>query len=281
MSSDFGASKALAGSLAASGSEARVREEIKLDQGLVNSTHWRHQFKQRLTVIQNSCRVNAQFDKLRGIVRLSCSRAAVDAARDLIDDMGGQRRQVKKPTWAELLRTQTVKKGTEATIAKLQRESGCRIHVERLSQEVRLVGKFEDIVVAEKLLEDLENSCIEEEVELEGKSMTWFAMKALEVSCGVTLQLEEDRLIFLGMQDSVAKAIKDLDRYLNSYLNDPEFHLEHLARENDIKENKSQRCPDSSKFSSCPHPCKNHTWGARILSCLGLELHGEQNSTLG
>jgi hypothetical protein len=160
-----------------------------------------------------------RYDKLRGVVHVSGSEADVEVAKDLLANLGGPRKAVKTPVWVELLRAHGPEQGAQATIAKMQQESKCRIHIDRSSEQVRLVGHSKDVMVAEKLLEELHENCVEELHYMDSSLIEPPALRALEKSCGVTLRQKYDHVVVLGMQDSVKKAIQDLERYTN----DPEF----------------------------------------------------------
>jgi hypothetical protein len=206
-------SNASASSVMPLGNDIQVTAEVLLEPELFNSLLRRG--RRRLKDIQASCQVNMRLDKLHGVLHITGSEHCVGAARHLIAGLGGPRKIVRKAVWAELLRTRTLQSGEEANVARIQQESGCRIHIERSRQEVRLFGHAEAIAIAEKLLKELDQECIEKTVPMKVGASTSPALQALAHSCGVTLQLEENQILVLGLQDSVNEAVKDLNRYLH------------------------------------------------------------------
>jgi hypothetical protein len=188
--------------------EVHVTEEIRLEPELMNSLYRRG--RRRLRDIQTNCGVNLWLDKLRGVLHLSGSKASVAAAKTSIAGLGGPRKRVSTAMWAELLRTRKLQAGDEAAVARIQLHSGCRIHVERSSQEVHLFGEPESVAIAEKLLKELDQRCVEEILALDTEYMNPTALQAVANSCGVTLQTENAYVCILGLRDSVKKAIHAL-----------------------------------------------------------------------
>jgi hypothetical protein len=107
--------------------------------------------------------------------------------------------------------------GPEAALARIQEESGCRIHIERSRQEVRLFGDSGNIAAAERVLTDLDQQCGEEFVALEaGFNITAPQLGALALSCGVALQREEEGLVVLGLSGSVRTAVERIGEYVTN-----------------------------------------------------------------
>jgi hypothetical protein len=199
--------------------EVQVREEIVLEPELLNSLYRRG--GRRLRDIQKSCRVSVWFDKFRGVLQLSGSEACVASAKNLIAGLGGPRVPVSAAVWLELSRTRKLLSGSEAAVANIQRESGCRIHVERTRQEVHLFGNSESVVIAQKLLKELDLNCIEEVIEVTD-SVNSMALQALATKCGVSCRCEDNLARILGLRNSVKKAVETI----NQHLKDSDFCLE-------------------------------------------------------
>mmetsp|Transcript_84085 Transcript_84085/g.132392 ORF Transcript_84085/g.132392 Transcript_84085/m.132392 type:complete len:376 (+) Transcript_84085:53-1180(+) len=204
------------------GCELSVTEEISLEPELINSLYRRG--RRRLRDIQSNCGVNVWLDKLRGVLHLSGSKASVASAKHLIAGLGGPRKRISTAMWAELLRTRKQQSGPEAAVARIQLQSGCRLHVERTSQEVHLFGDSASVAIAEKLLMELDQDCAEEVITLDADPIPPTALQAIANSCDVTLQAEKDRLYILGLRGYVKKAIDALEKNRNnleSYLDIP------------------------------------------------------------
>jgi hypothetical protein len=187
------------------GGEVQVTEEISLEPELINSLYRRG--RRRLRDIQTNCGVNVWLDKLRGVLHLSGSKASVAAAKNLIAGLGGPRKRISAAMWAELLRTRKLQSGAEAAVSRIQLQSGCRIHVERGSQEVHLFGDMESVATADALLKELDQHCMEETIKLDAESFNSVALQEIANSCGVTLQTGKDYICILGLRDSVRKAV--------------------------------------------------------------------------
>jgi hypothetical protein len=78
------------------------------------------------------------------------------------------------------------------------------------------------VLIAQKLLEELEQSCSEEVIKLNGDSVHSNTLQAIANKCGVTMRLEEGLLHLLGLHESVKKALDTL----NQCVKDADFHME-------------------------------------------------------
>jgi len=211
------------GSRAPPNSEVQVTAQIPLEPELLNSLHRRG--RRRLKDIQTNFQVNARIDKLRGILVITGPEASVEAAKHMISGLGGPRIPVKPAVWAELLRTRTLQSGEQAMVAMIQQESGCRIHIERSRHEVRLFGHSEAVEIAEELLEELDKNCMEIAVPMDTSGVTPAVLQAFAESCHVTLRLDDEQLVLLGIEDTVKKAAEELPRFLK----DGELQSKHAA----------------------------------------------------
>mmetsp|Transcript_105731 Transcript_105731/g.166911 ORF Transcript_105731/g.166911 Transcript_105731/m.166911 type:complete len:372 (+) Transcript_105731:18-1133(+) len=200
--------------------DMQATEEIRLEPELINSLYRRRQ--RRLRDIQNNCKVNVWLDKLRGVLHVSGSKACVADAKKQIVGLSGPRKVVAAAVWAELLRTRKLHSGDEAAVARIQLESGCRIHVERSSQEVHLFGDSESVAKAEQLLNELDQNCVEEVVPMNVEPVQSEVWEAIANSCGVTLRMEKGYACILGLRDSVRKAVS----HLQDQIEDMEFQSE-------------------------------------------------------
>jgi hypothetical protein len=195
--------------------EVQVKTEITLGPDLLSSLCRRG--RRRLRDIESAYQVNVYLDKARGVIYVVGSEANVASARHHITTLEGPRKPVKAALHAELLRTRMLESGPEAALARIQEESGCRIHIERTRQEVRLFGDSDNITSAECLLTELDQQCGEEFVALKaGFNITEPQLGALALSCGVALQREEDGLVVLGLSGSVRTAVERIDEYMTN-----------------------------------------------------------------
>jgi len=176
--------------------------------------------RQRLRAIRDSCKANLKLDRYNGILRVTGTEAAVEAVRRELSSLGGPRRAVPAAVWAELMRTRMMRSSSQALVLHIQAESGCRIHIERSWQEVRLFGPNESVAVADQMLEDLAAMCTQECVLVPpGNHMESPAIQALARQCGVTLRIEDQMIVAMGMREPVAVAALELQKYARDPMN--------------------------------------------------------------
>lgn len=240
-----------------SGNEIEVREQIVLDPELLNCLHRRG--RRRLREIQTSCRVNVWLDTLRGVLHLNGSEVCVAAAKNLIAALGGPRIPVSIPTWAELLRTRKLQTGPEAAVARIQLESGCRLHIERGKQEVHLFGNPESVAKAQKLLMELEQQCVEEVMVSMANAIDSMVLQTIASSCGVTFRIENDHICILGIRKSVKEAVDTLKKHLEVSgleLPAPATPAEIIRVKENNKNKKTEVAPKKDgNANSMPNPC--------------------------
>jgi len=192
--------------------------EISLDPELLNTLYRRS--RRRLRDIQASCQALLKLDHARSSLRVSGSEEAIRSVRRHLENLSGPCKPLAPAVWAELMRTRTLCYSSRATIAKIQKQSGCRIHIERGTQEVRLFGPKEGIAVAVRLLDEFAEACGEEVVSVGSPTSVLCSVKlqALAHAFGITLRVEDQEVVVLGIKASVAEACKELRRYAS----DPE-----------------------------------------------------------
>lgn len=122
--------------------------------------------------------------------------------------------QVTAAVWAELMRTRTNTNPTEAGVARIQQQSGCRIHIERRDQEIRLFGPEDSVAAAQYLVEELHCMCVEQGVKMDCPSYLDIDMlQTFAQEFGVTLQIEEQQITVLGIEGAVMQAAQELQNY--------------------------------------------------------------------
>ncbi|CAE8703576.1 unnamed protein product, partial [Polarella glacialis] len=107
------------------------------------------------------------------------------------------------------------------SVAWLQQMSGCRVHIERSQQEVRLFGPKETVAIADRLLDELESGlCASIAVPVEDSdSLPSVSLQLLAHSCGITLQIAESEIIVLGLVAAVEEAAEELSRFVQDPTN--------------------------------------------------------------
>jgi len=213
--------------------------EISLDQELLNTLYRRS--RRRLRDIQASCQALLKLDRARSSLSVSGSEEAIQSVRRHLENLSGPCKPLAPAAWAELMRTRTLRYSSRAAIAHIQNQSGCRVHLERGKQEARLFGPKEGIAVANRLLDEFAETCGEEVVSVGSPTSALSSVKlqAIAHAFGITLRVEDQDVVVLGIKASVADASRELHRYVS----DPEgYSVESLpkAPETDSEEHAAE-----------------------------------------
>lgn len=173
--------------------------------------------RRRLRLVTMSCGVFAQLDRVAGLLVLSGSQAGITEVRRQLASFQGPRKEVPGAVWAELMRTRKLTEGSEAgLLAKLQQQSGCRIHIERERQEVRLLGLEEEVAIADHLLDELAKQCWEISLAARTELLDVMAMRELAQAYGVTLRLDPGQVVVLGLSHKVIAAAEKVSSTLGA-----------------------------------------------------------------
>jgi len=234
--------------------------EISLDLELLNTLYRRS--RRRLRDIQASCQALLKLDRARSSLRVSGSEEAIQSVRRHLENLSGPCKPLAPAVWAELMRTRTLRYSSRATIAHIQNQSGCRIHIERGKQEARLFGPKEGIALADRLLNEFAETCGEDVASVGRPTSTLSSIKlqAIAHAFGITLRAEGQDVVVLGIKASVAKASRELQRYVS----DPEgYSVESLpkAPESDSEEHAAEearlaRAKDGSSDAGVVAPAR-------------------------
>jgi hypothetical protein len=165
--------------------------------------------RRRLRDIQATCPAVLRLDRSRGVLCVTGTAEAIGAVRQQIAGLGGPRKAISAAVWAELMRTRILQDGTEV-LSRIQRESGCRIHIERRLHEVRLFGPPEATSIADELLDQFSAEVAGRTVELGNAELTEESLEAVAHSCGVTLRVEEGHVVVYGLLSKVDAAVQEL-----------------------------------------------------------------------
>ena len=141
-------------------------------------------------------------------------------------------------------RTRTLQRD-DAALARIQAESGCRVHIERQQREVRLFGPVDSVALAESLLKELEEGCCEdvvlESLDTEADLETLQAsLEPLAMDHNVTLCIEKSHgLRVFGLKAAVKAASSELKELL-----EPDggvLALEHRLKGRTLRNSESER----------------------------------------
>jgi len=192
--------------------------EVMLDQETFSTLCRRG--RKRLRDIQTSCQALLQLDRNRRVLYVTGSPESIARVRNEVAGLGGPSKFVSSAVWAELMRTRILQDGS-AVLSHIQQESGCRIHIERRQQEVRLFGPPEATSVADSLLDDFANTVREEPVPMEQITVSETVLQSVAHACGVTLRVEEDAVVVLGLHAHVKSAVKELNQHASHAASSP------------------------------------------------------------
>lgn len=170
--------------------------------------------RRRLRDIQQSCQASLKLDRYRGVLLVTGSKDSIKMVQKQLETVSGPSLTVSPPVWAELMRTRTNTDPTQAAVARIQQESGCRIHIERNVQQVRLFGGKSEVAVGLRIFEEFERLCTEVAVSMECPSQVDVQiLQRLAQDTGVTLKVEDDSIMVLGIAGAVEEAAKQLRNF--------------------------------------------------------------------
>jgi len=198
--------------LAASRGMCEQSVEITLEPDVLNLLSRRG--RRKLRDIQSSSQTVLKLDRLHGVLAVRGSQASIAEVRRQLGHLSSDTLQVTAAVWAELMRTRKNSDSSLAAVARIQEQSGCRMHVERDSQKVQLFGPKEETAVGQYLLRELETICIEDTVEskycprLDSEELHAFAQEF-----GVTLEIQDTQISVLGIEGAVMEAVRELRGY--------------------------------------------------------------------
>merc|ERR1719482_1732873 len=114
--------------------------------------------------MQASTNASLKLDRARGVLQVKGDLESIDEVRNQLQRLTGPFVEVTAAVWAELMRTRTVLTTADSAVARIQNASGCRIHIERNAQQIRLFGPQDSIAIAQLLLEKLDRMCTQESI---------------------------------------------------------------------------------------------------------------------
>lgn len=171
--------------------------------------------RRRLREIQTSSQAALKLDRYRSVLRLQGSWDAVADAQGQLESFWFAHKKVTNSVWQELMRTRTDTDINRAALARIQHETGCRIHIERDNQQVQLFGPNEVRADAQLLLQELESMCSQETVDMRfplAAEMPHLQKFALEF--GVTAIMEDaTHVTVMGLSEAVVEMAEKLRNY--------------------------------------------------------------------
>ncbi|CAE7941795.1 MSI1 [Symbiodinium sp. KB8] len=195
-------------------------EEMQLDSELVSILC--HRSRRRLRDLQYTCKVTMRLDRNRHVLSLTGTDAGIEMAKQQIEGLSGPRRQVPLKVWVELMRTRTLSLDDLAepktvSVAWVQECSGCRLHIERSSCEVRIFGSQSGAAIASKIIDEMESLCCEQTIQVRGDPavLSSPALQSIAHACNATFRIQGLGIAVLGLEANAARAISQLELFLD------------------------------------------------------------------
>eukprot|EP00930_Biecheleria_cincta_P035310 TRINITY_DN2428_c0_g1_i1.p1 TRINITY_DN2428_c0_g1~~TRINITY_DN2428_c0_g1_i1.p1 ORF type:complete len:421 (-),score=88.97 TRINITY_DN2428_c0_g1_i1:87-1349(-) len=193
-----------------------ISAAIKLDPELM-STFCRRG-RRRLQEIQACSQATLKLDRAKGVLWVTGSERAIAEVRLRLECLGGPRKTVSAAVWAELMRTRTLVEGpavSKSAVERIQHLSGCRVHIERSKHEVRLFGPKSAGVVADGLLNELEEMCTEHLVDSpNAQLLSSDVLHQIAQFGSVSMRVEPQQIAVLGLSCAVQPAVAELKQYM-------------------------------------------------------------------
>lgn len=190
--------------------------KINLEDPLLSGFHRRGRRKLR-EIEEGIPDCHVKFEKANACLMVSGSLEAIEMVRFRVECMTGPRKRLSVATWAEMMRTR-MSQDQGAMVAEIQRLTGCRLHIERGSAEVRLFGPDDSVAQADQMLDRFEAMCSEIDLNVPTAFLPQANMEVLGrvaqdlcVSCRMT---EDRRVWIMGFEAAVTLAKPIMERYI-------------------------------------------------------------------
>lgn len=182
--------------------------EIPLNEELLTSFSGRG--RRRLKDLKQQTETVLKLDKNKSCLQVRGSEKSIADLRQHLETLIGHRRPISAPVWAELMRTRT-QTTADAAIQYIQEQSGCRVHIERQTHEVRLYGPDENLKVADRLLKELGRDTDLRVVE---GMVSPQLLERIALSKGVTMRVRDTFIEVLGRTSATEEACAELEKLL-------------------------------------------------------------------
>jgi len=173
--------------------------------------------RRHLREIQASCQAMLRLDRMRGLLHVAGSPESIENVQKHLERLGGPSKEVSLAVWTELMRTRTTQDGPEAYLTQIQESSGCRVHIERHKQEVRLFGPRDAAALADKLLDEF-SLCVDHRIVRVGDCMpTSTFLENIALDKRVTVQQDGHGIAIIGMHQHVQEAEAEIANHINAH----------------------------------------------------------------
>jgi len=208
----FGTMSTSFGEAASSGE--KIHEEIKLSASVESSLCRRG--RRRFRELQANSSAKIRFDRARAVLKCFGTESEILAVRRKLECLGGVRKVVPTAVWCELMRTRLDENPEKSMLQWMQTQCGCRIHIERSLQEVRLFGPDENTKHGLELIQEFSERCVEAAIPSKSDSMPDSVVKAITDTYQVTVNVEMRQVMVYGLKDAVEQAKHEVESYLET-----------------------------------------------------------------
>jgi len=178
--------------------------------GMAQKPRWRG----RLRDIQAKCPsgTSLKLSKELGVVEISGTAEGVQVAQRLVEERLGPVKELSAAVWHELHRT---RKGLGG-LNLIHKLTGCRLHLQRDTSQVRLFGTAQCVARASALLDHLEEMCTEERVKGPAKHLDQNVLDKIACETCVTLWIEGSELYLMGFKTAIQDALDEIGKAISS-----------------------------------------------------------------
>lgn len=194
-------------------SDAMITVQMPLSEqalGMAQKPRWRG----RLRDIQAKCPsgTSLKLSKELSVVEISGTAEGVQVAQRLVEERLGPVKELSAAVWHELHRT---RKGFGG-LNLIHKLTGCRLHLQRDTSQVRLFGTAQCVARASALLEHLEDMCTEARVKGPAKQLDQTMLDKIACETCVTLWIEGSELCLVGFKTAIEDALAEIRRVISS-----------------------------------------------------------------
>ena len=186
--------------------------KIALEDPLLSGFHRRGRRKLR-EMEEDVPDCHLKFEKAGRCLTVSGNLETIEKVRHKVECMTGPRKKLSVPSWAELMRTRMME-GPTSIVGEIQRVTGCRLHIERGSTEVRLFGPHKSVQRADLALERLEGYCSETVVKIHHPDADPDWLVGISKDFHASFRVLENRMVWMmGFKTAVDLAVPTVNRY--------------------------------------------------------------------
>lgn len=145
-------------------------------------------------------------------MEISGTAEGVQVAQRLVEERLGPVKELSAAVWHELHRT---RKGLGG-LNLIHKLTGCRLHLQRDTSQVRLFGTAQCVARASALLDHLEEMCTEERVKGPAKQLDQNVLDKIARQTCVTLWIEGSELYLMGFKTAIQDALDEIGKAISS-----------------------------------------------------------------